>query len=161
MTTMITISNGLLRNKPVNGTFEMKEKFREYGQSEVKSGYARPDRDGYVRVRMDGHVSYIHVNRDQIKIQAIDESILEGGEPLARSRIGKTVYTGEMVTITPTGKETGTYTTHVVELRKDGAFWVDVASGERFHRDTGEPMIEPTGKKSYQSVNIHTVFKKV
>ncbi len=134
---MMTIKDGVLRNKPVNGEFEVVNAHRIYSASEHKSGYARADRDGYVRVKMDGKPTYVHCNAADVSVKQVhvpvDVSvpvILENSEELEPA--GKGTHWG--VIIQADGKETR------CNFVKDGDFFKEVVSGLFYHKD-GDPLV--------------------
>uniref|UniRef100_A0AAU8KX38 Uncharacterized protein n=1 Tax=Serratia phage Kevin TaxID=3161161 RepID=A0AAU8KX38_9CAUD len=132
---MMTIKDGILRNKPVNGEFEVVNVHRGYSPSEHKSGYARADRDGYVRIKMEGKPTYVHCNAADVSVKTVDVPvdvtapvILDNGE-----------------TLEPAGTHWGTIVNNDgAEVKawfvKDGDFFKDVASGLFYHKD-GDPLV--------------------
>lgn len=133
---MMTIKDGVLRNKPVNGEFEVVNKHRAYSASEHKSGYARDDRDGYVRVKMDGKPTYVHCNAADVSVEAVQVPVdvsaplvLETGEVLEAG--GKGTHWG--IIVSPQGEQKAFFV-------KDGDFFKDVATGIFYHLD-GDPLV--------------------
>lgn len=56
------ITNGSYFNKPVNGSFELVQPYKDYSPSEVTGGYAKEGFTGYIRVVIDGKPRYVHTN---------------------------------------------------------------------------------------------------
>lgn len=134
---MMTVKDGVLRNKPVNGEFEVVNIHRPYSASEHKSGYARDDRDGYVRVKMDGKPTYVHCNAADVSVKTVNVPVdvtapivLENGETL--EPVGKGTHWG--VLVDNTGKEAKAW------FVKDEDFFKEVVSGLFYHKD-GDPLV--------------------
>lgn len=145
----MTIKNGILRNKPVDGEFEVVNKHRSYSASEQKSGYARADRNGYVRVVMNGKPTYVHCNAEDVSIKQkhveVDITtpmVLDTGEVLEDG--GKGTHWG--IIVSPQGEQKAFFV-------KDGDFFKEVSSGLFYHKD-GDPLVSNKMQRKVKDGNF-------